>query len=154
MPTYLGRSNHTLDDKGRLILPKRIVDELAPKDLEFTLTAAPDGNLLLLDKKAWTIVMAKTSGDVLGNKAQRSMRRIFLGHAETVRPDKSNRISIVEGLREFAGFGDSKAVVLVGTGQTFEIWAKGRWDSALAEAISNYEFSDNDLVGSTASSQP
>jgi MraZ protein len=154
MATYLGRSHHTLDDKGRLILPKRILDELAPKDLEFTLTAAPDGNLLLLDKKAWEIVVAKTSGDVLGTKAQRAMRRIFLGHAETVRPDRSNRITIAEGLREFAGFGDSKDVVLVGTGQTFEIWAKRRWDAVLADAISNYEFCDNDLVGSTASSPP
>ena len=82
------------------------------------------------------------------------MRRIFLGHAEQVQPDRSNRISIAEGLREFAGFGDSKEVVLVGTGQSFEIWAKTRWDATLADAISSYEFSENDLVGSTASSRP
>jgi transcriptional regulator MraZ len=154
MATFLGRSTHTLDDKGRLILPKRLLHELAPKDRKFTLTAGPDGNLLLLDEAAWAVVAARTSGDVLGNKAQRSMRRIFLGHAEKVEPDRSNRISIAEGLREFAGLGDSKDVVLVGTGQNFEIWAKRRWESALADALSIYEFSDNDLVGSTASSQP
>ena len=154
MATFLGRSNHTLDDKGRLILPKRILDELAPNDRVFTLTASPDGCLLLLDKTAWGTVAQSAEGEVLGSKRERAMRRIFLGHAEQVQPDRSNRIGIAEGLRQFAGFGDSKEVVLVGTGQSFEIWAKSRWEAALAEAIANYEFSENDLVGSTAASQP
>ncbi len=154
MATFLGRSNHTLDDKGRLILPKRILDEVLPKDRIFTLTASPDGCLLLLEQKAWATVARAAEGVVLGTRRERAMRRIFLGHAETVQPDRSNRISIAEGLRQFAGFGDSKEVVLVGTGQSFEIWAKKRWDAALAAAISSYEFSDNDLVGSTAASQP
>lgn len=154
MATFLGRSNHTLDDKGRLILPKRILDEVAPKDRNFTLTAGPDGNLLLLDSSAWERVAAAAGGDILGSKEQRAMRRIFLGHAEKVQPDRSNRISIAEGLRQFAGFGDDKEVVLVGTGQSFEIWAKSRWDAALSGAIESYEFSENDLVGSTAPSQP
>ncbi len=154
MASYLGRSTHTLDDKGRLILPKRIVRELAPRDLSFTLTAGPEGCLWLMDAKGWAAVEVQAGRDVLANKQTRFMRRIFLGHAETVTPDRSNRISIAEGLREYAGLDGSKEVVLVGTGRNFEIWARERWDAALAEAISSYEFSENDLVGSTASSQP
>jgi MraZ protein len=154
MATFLGKSTHTLDDKGRLILPKRILEEVAPKDRVFTLTAGPDGCLLLLEPAAWAAVAKSAEGEVLGSKRERAMRRIFLGHAEQVQPDRSNRISIAEALRDVAGFGDSKEVVLVGTGQSFEIWAKSRWDAALAEAHSSYEFSDNDLVGSTASSRP
>ncbi len=154
MAAFLGRSNHTLDDKGRMILPKRILDEVAPKDREFTLTVAPEGCLLLMLGEVWNAVATQAGGEVLGSKQQRAMRRIFLGHAEKVKPDGSKRISIAEALRQYAGFGDSKDVVLVGAGQSFEIWAKGRWEAALADAISNYEFSDNDLVGSTATSQP
>jgi MraZ protein len=154
MPTFLGRSTHSLDDKGRLILPKRILDEVAPVDRNFTLTAGPEGCLLMLDAASWRVVAQRSGTDVLGNKQQRAMRRIFLGHAEQVSPDRANRISIAEGLRQYAGLDASKEVVLVGTGQTFEIWAKEKWDAALAAALSSYEFSDNDLVGSTASSQP
>jgi MraZ protein len=154
MTTFLGRSNHTLDDKGRLILPKRILDQVAPVDREFTLTAAPEGCLILLESKAWRKVAELAGAGVLGTKQQRAMRRIFLGHAEQVKPDRSNRISIAEGLRQYAGLSEKSEAVLVGTGESFEIWSKSRWDSALAEAVVNYEFSDNDLVGSTAASQP
>ena len=82
------------------------------------------------------------------------MRRLFLGHAEQVKPDRSNRISIAEGLREYAGLSEKSEAVLVGTGESFEIWSKSNWDAALADAKSSYEFSDNDLVGSTATLQP
>ena len=149
MADYQGRSNHTLDDKGRLILPKRILDQVAPTDREFTLTAGPEGCLWLMDNEGWHSVEKSAGTAILATKQQRSMRRIFLGHAEKVTPDRSNRISIAEGLRQYAGFGDSGSneVVLVGTGCNFEIWSKKRWDSAVAEALASYEFSDNDLVG-------
>lgn len=154
MATFLGRSNHTLDDKGRLILPKRILDEVAPTDRRFTLTAGPEGCLMLLDSAAWRHVAEAMGAEVLGSKEQRAMRRIFLGHAEQVKPDRSNRISIAEGLREYADLSEKSEAVLVGTGESFEIWSKSRWDAALADAVSSYEFSDNDLVGSTATLQP
>lgn len=154
MATFLGKSNHTLDDKGRLILPKRILDQVAQTDREFTLTAAPEGCLMLLAADAWRGVAEAAGGGVLGTTKQRAMRRIFLGHAEQVKPDRSNRISIAESLREYAGLSEKSEAVLVGAGDSFEIWAKSRWDAALAAAVSSYEFSDNDLVGSAATSQP
>jgi len=154
MATFLGRSTHSLDDKGRLILPKRVLDEVAPKDRTFTLTAGPEGCLWLLEAEAWNAVSWHSGEEILVSKRQRDMRRIFLGHAEAVRPDKSNRIGIAEGLRQYAGLSATGEVVLVGTGQILEIWARERWDAALAGALSSYEFSENDLVGSTAASQP
>ncbi len=147
---YLGRSTHSLDDKGRLILPKRFLDEVAPKDRCFTLTAGFEGCLWLLDGQGWEMVAGLVGGDFLGNKQQRAMRRLFLGHAETVTPDRTNRIVIAESLRSYAEIGERTEVVLVGTGQAIEIWNKARWESALSEASSSYEFSDNDLVRPTA----
>jgi MraZ protein len=151
---YLGRSTHTLDDKGRLILPKRFLDEVAPKDQRYTLTAGFEGCLWLLDRPGWEKVAARVGQDFMGTKHQRQMRRLFLGHAETVKPDRTNRIVIVEALRSYADIGESSEVVLAGTGQTIEIWSKSRWESALAEAASSYEFSDNHLFGPTAAEQP
>ena len=147
---YLGRSTHSLDDKGRLILPKRFLDEVAPKDRCFTLTAGCEGCLWLLDGQGWEDIAQRVGNDLMGTKQQRQMRRLFLGHAERVNPDRTNRIVIVEALRSYADIGESSDVVLVGTGQAVEIWAKSRWESALADAASSYEFSDNHLVGPTA----
>jgi len=151
---FLGRSTHSLDDKGRLILPKRFLDEVAPKDRWFTLTAGCEGCLWLLDSQGWEDIASRVGKDLMGTRQQRQMRRLFLGHAETVRPDRTNRIVIVESLRSYADIGESSEVVLVGTGQAIEIWSKARWESALAEAASSYEFSDNHLVGPTAAEQP
>ncbi len=151
---YLGRSTHTLDDKCRLILPKRFLDEVAPKDRCYTLTAGFEGCLWLLDKDGWEHIASKVGQDVIGTPQQRKLRRLFLGHAEEVKPDRANRILIVEGLRSYAGISESSEVVLAGTGQTIEIWAKSRWESALAETTSDDEFSDNNLVGPTAAEQP
>ena len=152
MATFLGKSTHALDDKFRLILPKRFVDELAPKDREFTLTAGFEGCLLLLDAKGWEHVSEKVSDAILGDRRSRAMRRLFLGHAERVTPDRQNRMTIGESLREYAGIDEKGEVVLVGAGRSIEIWAKARWQSALEEAASTYgdSFSDNDLIGSTA----
>ena len=151
---YLGRSTHSLDDKGRLILPRRFIDEVAPKDRCFTLTAGFEGCLWLLDGHGWARVSGRVGKDLMGTRSQRAMRRLFLGHAEMVKPDRTNRIVIVESLRSYAEIDESSEVVLVGTGQTIEIWSKSRWESALADAASSYEFSDNDLVGPTAAEQP
>ncbi|MCA8957933.1 MAG: division/cell wall cluster transcriptional repressor MraZ [Planctomycetes bacterium] len=154
MKTFLGRSTHTLDEKARLILPKRLLDRVAELDRDFVLTAGPEGCLLLIDAATWEEMAKRIDGSVLGTKQQRLMRRIFLGHAEQVKPDKANRITIADGLRAFAGIGEKSEVILLGTGKSFEIWAKERWESQMADSLASYEFSENDLVGSTAASQP
>ncbi len=153
MATYLGISVHGLDDKARLIIPKRLLDEVAPTDRDFTLTAGFDGCLMLLDQPAWQKVAAMVGQDLLGSRQQRNMRRVFLAHAEPVRPDRSNRIVIAAALRSYAGIDESSEVVMVGTGQAVELWSKQRWQAALQSAKDNNEFSDNNLVGSTAVSQ-
>lgn len=150
MPTYLGTSKHTLDDKSRLIVPKRFLEEVAPKDAQFTLTAGYERCLLLLDRQGWAEITADVSRNILCSRGERAMRRVFLGHAEVVSPDRSSRILIPEPLRQYAGMLESPEVVLVGTGKAVEIWSPARWLSVLSEAGSNDEFFDNNPVGGEA----
>lgn len=144
MPTYLGTSKHTLDEKSRLIVPKRFLEEVAPKDAEFTLTAGFERCLLLLDRQGWAEVTADMSRQILCSRRERALRRVFLGHAEVVSPDRSNRILIPEPLREYAGIGES--AVLVGTGKAVEIWSPARWRSVLSEAGDDDELFDNNPI--------
>lgn len=142
MVNFLGTSTHTLDEKGRLIVPKRFVDEIPPKDAAFTLTASLDGCLLLMDRGSWDEAVAAFSKDVFVDSATRAVRRIFLGHADVLQPDKSNRVLINESLRAFAGLAPNGDVVLVGAGSSIEIWNPQQWGGALSQARQLREFFD------------
>ena len=150
MPTYLGTSKHTLDDKSRLIVPKRCLDQVAPKDTQFRLTAGFEHCLWLLDPQGWEEVTAEMGPSILCNRRERDRRRVFLGHAEVVSPDRSNRVLIPESLREWARIEESQEVVVVGTGRAVEIWSPKLWQSVLSEAVSDDEFFDNNPIGGEA----
>jgi MraZ protein len=150
MVRYLGTSTHTLDDKSRLIVPKRFTDEIAPKDAIFTVTASLDGCLLLMDKASWTEAVERLDAGAFVDSGTRAVRRVMLGHAEELQPDKTNRILINEALRTYAGLAPSADVVVVGTGKSIELWNPQLWSSALTEARKLHTFFDR--VGPSAGS--
>jgi MraZ protein len=137
---FRGASTHSLDDKARLIVPKRFLDLLPPVDSTFVLTASPDGCLLLLDQGAFERISNEIGDDPLDrDKAKRGLRRLILGHAEEVTPDRAGRIVIPEVLRQFMGArADDKDVVVVGTGSSIELWAPARWHGAMAAAGTDF----------------
>jgi MraZ protein len=152
MVSFHGTSTHTLDEKCRLIVPKRFMDEIPPKDTAFTLTASLDGCLLLMDKTSWEEAVQRFSADVFADAATRAVRRIFLGHAETVELDKSNRLLVNESLRGFAGLQPSGDVVVVGAGSSIELWSPQQWGGALTEARKLHTFFDTPVGRSEVSS--
>lgn len=146
MVSFLGTSTHTLDEKGRLIVPKRFVDEIPPKDVkQFTLTASLDGCLLLMDQNSWEEAVAQFSRDVFVDSATRAVRRVFLGHADVVEADKNHRILVNEALRAFAGLQPNAEVVLVGAGKSIELWHPQQWGGALSQARQLREFFDTSI---------
>src|SRR5690606_14134280 len=134
MVNFHGTSTHTLDEKSRLIVPKRFMDEIPPKDAVFTLTASLDGCLLLMDRGSWLETAKRFSADVLADSATRAVRRIFLGHAETVELDKSNRVLVNESLRAFAGLQANGEAVVAAPGKSNELWNPQQWGGARTEA--------------------
>lgn len=151
MVSFHGTSTHTLDEKGRLIVPKRFMDEIPPKDAQFTLTAGLDGCLLLMDRASWLEAVERFSADVFIDSATRAVRRIFLGHAEAVELDKSNRVLVNEPLRAFAGLQPNADVVLVGAGSSIELWNPQHWEGALTEARRLQTFFDTSVGRSAVS---
>ena len=113
---FRGASTHSLDDKARLIVPKRFLERLPAIEADFVLTASPDGCLLLLDRQSFEDLTRDIGGSVLEQDARpRDLRRLLLGHAEDVRPDKAGRILIPEALRQYLGLGkEDREVVVVG----------------------------------------
>ena len=152
MVTYSGSSEHSLDDKGRLVLPNRVLDELAKNDWKFHLTAGLDRCLLLHDASGFQELVERIGRAVPGSRAHRALCRRFLGHSVEVEPDGNRRIRVPEPLLKYAGLAVSQTVVLVGTGRVMEIWSPANLDSALADATPEEESLFASLVSPVAPS--
>ena len=127
---FMGEYNHTIDTKGRLIVPSKFRETLGD---EFVVTKGLDGCLFVYDNTEWAAFEEKLKGLPLTNKDARAFVRFFLAGAATVEVDKQGRILLPSVLREFAGL--EKDVVLVGVASRIEIWSKDRW----LQSISTYD---------------
>ena len=152
--TYFGTSEHGLDDKGRLILPNRILDRVAKNAWTFYLTAGLERCLLLHDLEGWKELTARIGQSVLSSRPMRSLRRRFLGHAEEVLPDSARRVRIPDPLLKYAGLAPSQPCVLLGSGRVIEIWSPANLDAALEEPGAEEEALFASLVESDQATQP
>ena len=122
---FMGEYNHTIDAKGRLIIPSKFRDTLGD---EFVVTKGLDGCLFVYDNAEWSAFEEKLKSLPLTNKDARQFVRFFLAGATLAEVDKQGRILVPANLREFAGL--EKEVVLVGVASRVEIWSKARWEDA------------------------
>ena len=121
----MGEYNHTIDAKGRLIIPSKYRETLGN---EFVVTKGLDGCLFVYDNAEWAAFEEKLKSLPLTNKDARRFVRFFLAGATLAEVDKQGRILVPGTLREFAEL--EKEVVLVGVGSRVEIWSKERWEDA------------------------
>jgi MraZ protein len=121
---FMGEYNHTVDTKGRLIIPSKFREKLGD---EFVVTKGLDGCLFVYDNNEWAAFEEKLKTLPLTNKDARQFVRFFLAGAAEVEVDKQGRILLPGVLREFAGL--EKEVVLVGVASRVEIWSKERWEN-------------------------
>lgn len=122
---YIGEYNHTIDTKGRLIVPVKFREQLGDK---FVVTKGLDGCLSLYDMNAWNILEEKLSSLPMTNPSARKLSRFMLAGASECELDKMGRILIPQVLRNAASL--EKDVVLVGVGTKIEIWDKSKWNEA------------------------
>ena len=122
---FMGEYNHTIDAKGRLIVPSKFREQLGN---EFVVTKGLDGCLFVYDNQEWSAFEEKLKALPLMNKESRKFVRFFLAGAANVEVDKQGRILIPSVLREFAEL--DKDVVLVGVANRIEIWSKEKWEAA------------------------
>lgn len=121
---FMSEYNHTLDTKGRLIIPAKFREILGE---EFVISKGMDCCLFVYANDDWNAFEQKLTSLPLINKEARQFARFFLAGAATVEVDKQGRILLPAALREFAGL--EKDVVLVGVGSRVEIWSKDKWEN-------------------------
>lgn len=126
MHMFMGEYNHTIDAKGRLIIPAKFREVLGD---EFVVTKGMDGCLFVFDNSEWQVFVEKLRSLPMIDKEVRQFTRFFLAGAASVEVDKQGRILLPSVLRDFAGI--TKDTVLIGVGSRIEIWSKDRWEGTV-----------------------
>lgn len=124
---FMGEYNHTIDVKGRVIVPSKFRELLGE---EFVVTKGLDGCLFVFPDEEWKSFEEKLRTLPVANKDARKFTRFFLAGAAALEVDKQGRILIPSVLREFAKL--EKEVLLVGVSSRVEIWDKNTWEENTA----------------------
>ena len=122
---FMGEYNHTIDAKGRLIVPAKFREALGD---EFVVTRGLDDCLFVFPNEGWKVFEEKLSTLPVANKNARRFARFFLSGAATGELDKQGRILIPTTLREYGAL--EKEVVFIGVANRVEIWSKERWENS------------------------
>lgn len=120
----MGEYMHTIDAKGRVILPADFRGELGE---HFIITKGLDNCLFVYAQAEWERLSEKLRQLPLSKPEARAFVRFFFSGARTLECDKQGRFLVPPNLRAYATL--EKDVVLIGVSNRIEVWAKSAWES-------------------------
>ena len=129
---FMGEYHHSIDDKGRLIIPAKFRAELGDK---FIITRGIENCLFAYPIERWETIVHKLEFLPFTKKDARNFTRFFLSGATVAEFDKQGRINITSPLINYASI--EKDCVIIGTGDRLEIWAKDAWNNFFDSASIN-----------------
>jgi len=118
----MGEYVHTIDAKGRVILP---VDFRAELGESFIITKGLDDCLFVYGQAEWDILSTKLKQLPLAKPEARAFVRFFFSGARMLECDKQGRFLVPGNLRSYAVL--EKEVVLIGVSNRIEVWSKAKW---------------------------
>ena len=140
---FRGSSFHTIDSKGRIIIPARFRDVIKAGGGDGVMVTRLDNSLFVYTFDQWSKIESKVLSMAETSEYMRRFRRVFIGGASDCNCDKQGRILIPPVLRQYAEL--EKEIVLVGQIVHFEIWSKENYEQQVMqmeedmkkEAVSN-----------------
>lgn len=135
---FYGEHTHTLDDKGRLILPARFRDIAKDRCMErFFLTRGLDQCVFMFPENEWLLIEQKFKNMSFMKSEQRAFNRVFFSGAIDVEPDKQGRFIIPQYLKDFAGI--VQKTILIGVSNRIEIWDEKIWSQFYTQSSESFE---------------
>jgi len=131
---FTGEYQHTLDGKGRVIIPSRLRDGLGER---FVVTRGLDHCLFVYPSSEWVRLEQKLKQLPFTKRDSRAFSRLFFSGAMEVETDKQGRVLIPLNLREYAGI--EKDVMFIGVSNRVEVWSEEAWRDYFGQANENYE---------------
>ncbi|WP_342556400.1 division/cell wall cluster transcriptional repressor MraZ [Paenibacillus sp. FSL R7-0652] len=121
---FMGEFQHSIDDKGRVIIPAKFRESLGPS---FVVTRGLDQCLFVYPMEEWGIMEQKLKALPLMKSDARAFTRFFFSGATECELDKQGRVNLPGSLREYAKM--DKDCVVLGVSNRVEIWSKDIWES-------------------------
>ena len=123
MNMFIGEYHHTIDEKGRIIVPAKFREELGNN---FIVTRGIEDCLFVYSLENWEKITNKLSLLPFTRKDARVFNRFFMSGATNVELDKQGRVNVSLPLQKYANL--QKDCVIIGTGDRLEIWSLESWN--------------------------
>ena len=135
---FYGEFEHTLDRKGRLIIPSRFREAAKEHYIErFFITRGLDKCLFMFAEDEWRLQEQRFKSMPFTKSEFRRFNRLYFSGACAVTPDKQARILIPYYLKEYAGI--KREVYIIGVSNRIEIWNRDSWKSYYGESKDKFE---------------
>ena len=141
---FLGQYQHSIDEKGRLMIPARYRELLAGGAF---ITQGFDKCLMVMTEDYFKVVYERINAMNLADPTARLLRRLILSNAYAVEVDKVGRILVPGNLRQVISL-ESESII-AGQGEYFEVWTPAEWATQMTQIsdteANNQRFSTLDL---------
>ena len=134
---FLGEYQHTLDPKGRVILPSAFRDPLKEG---LVMTVGLDHCVAVHPSDHWDSVLAGLRNLRATDGRERAFARMILSYAQPETPDRQGRITVPSRLRDYAGLG--REITVVGNDSRVELWDTENWVAYRDRAIEDFANTD------------
>jgi MraZ protein len=136
---FVGSYKHTIDNKGRVNVPRKFLDQFRdPNEARrFFATKGLDDCVFLFPREQWELVAAQVRGSSLGSEEARAFSRQFFAWTRELDVDAAGRILLPKDLKDQAAIADE--VLFVGVDTRIELWAPSRWLQQETRHGPNYE---------------
>ena len=135
---FYGEFEHSIDRKGRLILPAKFRETAKNQFVEkFFVTRGLDKCLFMFSEEEWRSQENKFKTMSFTKQQSRTFNRLLFSGAVEVGPDKQGRILLPQYLKDFADI--KRDVIIVGVSNRIEIWAKDKWRDFYSNSRQSFE---------------
>jgi len=135
---FYGEYRHTIDRKGRIILPARFREIYKDQGIErFFITRGLDKCIFMFNEEEWRLQEQKFKGMPFTKQEARSFNRLFFSGAVEVVPDKQGRFIIPHYLKDYAGI--KRDTIILGVSNRIEIWEEKFWSEFYARSSTSFE---------------
>lgn len=135
---FYGEHEHTIDKKGRLIIPSKFRESFKEYDIEkFYITRGLDKCLFLFTENEWKSQESKFKAMPFTKTESRRFNRLYFSGACEVECDKQGRILIPKYLKDFADI--KRDVMIIGVSNRIEIWSRTDWNEYYNTSKESFE---------------
>lgn len=135
---FYGEYLHSIDRKGRLILPAKFRETAKANFVEkFYITRGLDKCLFMFSEEEWKQQESKLKAMPFTKQQSRTFNRLYFSGAIEVIPDRQGRILIPQYLKDFADI--KREVTVVGVSNRIEIWSKQLWHDFYGTSKQTFE---------------